>query len=200
MKKLLLICGLFTSGFSFGADWGEIGETSKLTYYYDVDSVKKIKDYQFEFWQKQVSKNEYKLIRTQVDCIADTYTIVDIHAYKGESVDYSLTNQNLNLTPPPETIGFYTIERVCNYGLALDIGKLNLPKKSDFPDDAEFQVAKFFAFGFQDYMPTENMMNDYFDLMETSGAEKQSYKTFIRALDGVNYLKIKYLNLKNKAP
>jgi len=39
-------------------------------------------------------------------------------------------------------------------------------------------------------------MNDYFNLMETAGAEKQPYKTFIKALDGVNYLKIKYLNLK----
>ena len=82
MKKLILICGLLASGFSFGADWGKIGESVGLSYYYDTSSVKKISNYKFEFWQKQVAKNEHKLIKTRVDCISGAYTAIDIYSYK----------------------------------------------------------------------------------------------------------------------
>ncbi len=201
MKRLILMCGLLASGFSFGADWVLIGETnSNIKHYYDVDSVKPLGKHQFEFWEKHVEKNENKVMRAKVDCVNDSYTVMDYYKYRGDNVVDSITNQEYKIIPPPDTAGYITIERVCNYGLSLEIGKLNLPKKSDFSDDAEFQVARFFALGFQDYTPTMDMMNDYFDLMEAASSEKQIYKMFIKTLDGVEYLKFKYLNLKNKAP
>lgn len=196
MKKIILIYGLLASSFSFGADWGEIGESDNKKYYYDIDSVKSTGGYKYEFWQKQVSKANTQLVRVRVDCIKDNYTILDVYIYQGEKVTDSLVNQEHTLTPPPGTAGYQTIERVCNYGVALEIEKLNLPKKQDYTNDADFEVAKFMAFGFSRYAPTEEMMNDYYAVLDDMNKESKIYKKFIKVLDGISNLKLKYVNLK----
>ncbi|GEM_PF-2783150 len=196
MKKLILICGLLTSSFSFGADWGLIGESNNIKHYYDVDSVKPLGKHRFEFWEKHIDKTETQVIRASVDCVNDSYTMIDVYKYRGDKVVDSVTNQEYKITPPPDTAGYLTIERVCNYGTAQEIGKLNLPEKKNYKNEAEYHADKFFAFGFKDYMPTEEMMNDYFDLMDAFNSEGRIYKEIIKVLDGVSYLKLKYINLK----
>lgn len=196
MKKLILIAGLLASSFSFGADWALIGESNNIKHYYDIDSVKPLGNHRFEFWEKHVGKTESRSIRARVDCVNDSYTIIDAYKYRGEEVVESITSQEYKLIPPPDSAGYRTIERVCNYGTAQEVEKLNLPQKKNYKDEAEYHVAKFFAFGFEDYMPTETMMNEYFDLMESVDTKGQLYKEIIRVLDGVDHLKVKYINLK----
>lgn len=182
--------------FSFGADWGLIGESGNLKYYYDLDSVKKTNNYQFEFWQKQVGKIETQITRAKVNCINDSYTILDIYKYQDGKVISSIVNQEHTLIPPPETAAYLTIERVCNFGMAMEFGKFNIPSKQDFSDEIDYELARFHALGFEDYVPSDEMMNEYFNLWENSQAERFIYKRIINVLSGVNRIKIKYLNLK----
>ncbi|EXB26533.1 hypothetical protein J537_1893 [Acinetobacter baumannii 1437282] len=196
MKIIVLILGTLASSFSFGADWGKIGESSNRQYFYDVNSVKRTGKYQYEFWEKHIGKKNTDVIRSRVDCNDDSYTILDAYIYQGDDVLDSSINQEYRLIPPPDTVAYLTLERVCNYGVAAEVEKFNLPKKSSYTDDLDFQVARFNAFGFKDYIPTESMMNEYFSLMDEANKEEKLYKKFIKVLDGVYSLKIKYLDLK----
>ncbi len=196
MKKLILISSLLISSFSFGADWGLVGESNNIKHYYDIDSVKLIGEHQFEFWEKHVGKTENRVIRAKVDCVNDIYTMIDAYKYRGEDVVEAITNQDYKLNPPPGSAAYLIVERVCNYGTSLEIERLNLPKKGDYEDEVEYHLARFFAFGFQDYVPTESMMNEYFDLMSSFQSERKVYKEIIKILEGVDYLKVKYIDLK----
>lgn len=196
MRRLILITGLLASSFSFGASWEVMGKSNNIKHYYDVDSVKPLEKHQFEFWEKHVGKTENRTIRAKVDCVNDTYTVIDTYKYHGDEMVESITGKEYKLVPPPDTVAYLTIERVCNYGTTLEIERLNLPEQKNFKSEAEYQVAKFFAFGFEDYTPTETMMNEYFDLIESVDTNGKIYKELIRVLDGIDDLKLKYIGLK----
>ncbi|MGR2920789.1 surface-adhesin E family protein [Acinetobacter sp. 1125_18A] len=60
MKKLILICGLFASSFSFGADWKYVTSTGSESFwvdkgYYKYDAKTKTVD----LWSKSVRKKMY---------------------------------------------------------------------------------------------------------------------------------------------
>lgn len=57
MKKLILICGLLVSGFSFGADWRYVSEGGGLTFYIDKSFYKyDIPNKTIDVWTKTVKK------------------------------------------------------------------------------------------------------------------------------------------------
>ncbi|WP_326519018.1 surface-adhesin E family protein [Acinetobacter sp. CAAS 2-6] len=114
MKKILLICGLLTSGFSFGADWVFITESADADadYYIDKSHYKyNSKTGEVEVWYKRnqfEGLNEYTESKTLniFDCInkrEKTIALVS-YTYTGQS------NQIITKPTPysvvfPDTIG-----------------------------------------------------------------------------------------------
>jgi len=196
MKIIIFIMGIIWSGVCMAVDWIEIGDSNEKKYFYDLDSVKNTGKYKFEFWEKHTSKNLNEVTRVRVDCVDDRYTVLDVYIYQGGKVIDSAINESASITPPPGSVGSSIIERVCGFGLSKEFQRMNLPNKEDFNNDIDYQLAKFNSFGFQDYSPNESMMVEYFNLMEEVKNEKPIYKMFIKVLDGLQAIKIKYIHLK----
>lgn len=200
MKKLIFIIGVLISGHGFSADWIEISSSNDTKHYYDKASVKKIGKYQYEFWDKHITKLDSSIIREQVDCINETTTLLDIYTYKNDKLINSSINQQYKVSPPPDTAGYLAVQTACNQGLFNEISKLNLPVRENYKDDNSFQVDRFLASGFRGYNPNENMINDYFDLIKSineNSKNSEPYKSFMKFLDGIDNLKFKYAYLKN---
>jgi hypothetical protein len=196
MKYLIYIALIALATNSYAEEWGEIGESYDGTkHYYDIDSLKKLNGYKFEFWQKTVDKQQTTLQRSQVDCVSETYTFKEAYIYKKSNVE-PVPDQNLVITPPPGTAAYLTLERVCNYGVALEFSKLNMPKREDYQDDVQFEMQKIIAFGFGDYEIDDEFINDYLAMWASVENEKIIYRKFVKILTKIDELKLKYIHLK----
>ena len=60
MKKLILICGLLASGFSFGANWTYVTSSNLESFYIDKDFYKyDVKNKTVDVWSKSEKKKIY---------------------------------------------------------------------------------------------------------------------------------------------
>ena len=117
MRNIILICGLLASSFSFGADW-EIYSISTDGGYistYDKASIKHVGVDSYKVWTNTTDQKQQinLVINNYINCKNETVVQADIYLYKDEKLLNSVLNQSDIITPPPNSVGFQLISKIC---------------------------------------------------------------------------------------
>lgn len=119
MKKLILICGLLTSGFSFGADWVAIDKSYGSESQLDISSIKKLPNNKRLIWHRSITKPEeakyvYLTLRSEIDCLRETLQneelFIDID---DEKISQTRVENPKPFSPPPGSSGQKIIHAAC---------------------------------------------------------------------------------------
>lgn len=119
MKKLILICGLLISSFSFGADWVVVDRMQGHETQIDVSSIKKLPNNKRLIWQRGFTRTGdedyvYITLRAEIDCTAETLqnneSYIDVN---NRRILQSRFENPKPFSPPPESGGQKIIYAAC---------------------------------------------------------------------------------------
>ena len=119
MKKIILICGLLTSSFSFGADWVVLDRSHGQESQIDMSSIKKLPSDKRLVWYRSITKAEeakyvYLTFRAEIDCTRETLQNNDLVIHINDKHISQTTVENPKpFSPPPESSGQKIIQTTC---------------------------------------------------------------------------------------
>ena len=117
MKKIILICGLLASSFSFGADWNIYSVSIDDSYIstYDKDSIKQVGVDSYKVWTNTTDQKQQVnlVINNYINCKNETVVQSDIYTYKDGKLLNSALNQSDIVVPPPNSTGYQLINKIC---------------------------------------------------------------------------------------
>ena len=118
MKKIILICGLLASSFSFGADWNIYSVSIDDSYIstYDKDSIKQVGVDSYKVWTNTTDQKQQVnlVINNYINCKNETVVQSDIYIYK----DGKLLNSLLDLlqkSKNDQLIGFFSYSGISHF-------------------------------------------------------------------------------------
>ncbi|WP_180128959.1 MULTISPECIES: hypothetical protein [unclassified Acinetobacter] len=119
MKKLILICGLLASSFSFGADWVTIDDSHDGETQFDVSSIKKLPNNLRLVWHRGVTRSDdekitYITLRSEINCTMETLQNNDIYIdVNNARILQNRIDNPKPFSPPPDSGGQKLIHAVC---------------------------------------------------------------------------------------
>lgn len=121
MKRLILMCGLLASGFSFGADWVLFATNGKETkdyteHFYDKSSIKKSNNNTVQLWVRAYEvENKFRAdMSSVIYCTDRNLETKEVFYYSDNKFLNNIKYSNKVDTPPPDSVGDVLIRQICN--------------------------------------------------------------------------------------